>query len=156
MPKKAEHGKVLLSVIHDPPYSLLLTRLYSTRVHFESVGGSGNPKIRKWKLKSASNSSFYLLSVYERQKKHILFHLINNFYKIQKSLIHRFLFWKKRYPFSMFVNKLRCLDFVTLFCQYQVCLNVKNWFINALLQIKLPPQSGKKGINEWLHLFAKE
>ena len=53
----------------------------------------------------------------------------------------------------MFVTKRRCFDFVTFFCQYQVCLKCRKLVYESFsVNENSPAMSG----NERLHLFAKD
>ena len=65
---------------------------------------------------------------------------------------------KKGYPFSVqFVTKRRCFDFVTLFCQYQVCLKCRKLIYAEVYANLTSSAKSKKGLAiKRLHLFAKD
>ena len=55
----------------------------------------------------------------------------------------------------MFVTKRRCFDFVTLFCQYQVCLKRRKLVYESFSVNEFLRKVEKRcSINEQLHLFA--
>ena len=57
----------------------------------------------------------------------------------------------------MFVTKRWCFDFVTFFCQYQVCLKYRKLVYESFSVNENSSAKSKKGsINERLHLFAKD